>query len=71
MKTTWNKENRPDNLEVITETDMSKFKKLKEGEEIKSGDYLYIFDNIYAHIGKGNRITKEKVSKFDTVIRKK
>lgn len=71
MNTTWNKEGRPYNLEEISESDVSKYKKLKEGEDIKSGDYIHIFDETYAEIGKGSLLTKQKVTKISTVLRKK
>ena len=47
-----------DNLIEIPEKNMGNYKKLKEGDDIKSGDYVNIFDETYAEIGKGNIITK-------------
>lgn len=60
-----------ENLVDITESNKSKYTKLKEGEDIKSGDYLHIDEETYAEIGKGNIICKHKVSKNITVLRKK
>ena len=60
-----------ENLVDIKESTLSNYKKLKEGEDIKSGDYLHIDEETYAEIGKGNIICKHKVSKNITVLRKK
>jgi hypothetical protein len=60
-----------ENLVDIKESNVSNYKKLKEGEDIKSGDYLHIYEDTYAEIGKGNIICKQKVSKNITILRKK
>jgi len=71
MKTTWNKENRPYNLKEILESEISNYKKLKEGDDIKVGDYIHIFDEIYSELGKGNILSKQKAGKNITILRKK
>lgn len=71
MKNSWKKEDRPYNLEDISESDVSKYKKLKEGDDIKVGDYIHIFDESYAEIGKGCLLTKQKVNKTGVILRKK
>jgi len=71
MNTAWKTEDRPYNLEEISESNVSKYKKLKEGEDIKQCDYIHIFDEIYAEIGKGSLLTKQKVNKINTILRKK
>jgi len=71
MDTTWKKEDRPYNLEEILESDISKYKKLKEGDDIKSGDCVYIFNEIYAVVSKGNLLCKQKATKHVTILRKK
>ena len=60
-----------ENLVDIKESNLSNYKKLKEGEDIKPGDYLHIDEETYAEIGKGNVICKQKVSKNITILRKK
>lgn len=60
-----------DNLVDIKESNVSNYKKLKEGDDIKSGDYLHIDEDMYAEIGKGNIVCKQKVSKNITILRKK
>jgi len=71
LNTVWKTEDRPYNLEEILESDVSKYKKLKEDEDIKSGDYINIFDEIYAVVSKGNLLCKQKVRKHVTILRKK
>lgn len=71
MNTAWKKEDRPYNLEKILESDLSKYKKLKEDDDIKPGDYVYIFNELYAVVGKGNLLCKQKVTKHVTILRKK
>ena len=60
-----------ENLVEIKESNLSNYKKLKDGEDIKSGDYLHIDEDTYAEIGKGNIVCKQKVSKNITILRKK
>lgn len=60
-----------ENLVDIKDSNISNFKKLKEGDDIKSGDYLHIDEDTYAEIGKGNIVCKHKVSKNITILRKK
>ena len=60
-----------ENLVKINESDTKNYTKLKETSDIKPGDYLHIYDDIYAQIGKGNLLVKEKVNKYNTFLRKK
>ena len=60
-----------ENLVDIKDSNLSNFKKLKDGDDIKSGDYLHIDEETYAEIGKGNIICKHKVGKNIIVLRKK
>lgn len=60
-----------ENLVDIKESNLSNYKKLKEGDEIKSGDYLHIDEDTYAEIGKGNIVCKQKVTKHSIILRKK
>ena len=60
-----------ENLVDIKESTLSNYKKLKEGEDIKSGDYLHIDEETYAEIGKGSIICKQKIGKNITILRKK
>jgi hypothetical protein len=60
-----------ENLVDIKDSNLSNFKKLKDGDDIKSGDYLHIDEQTYAEISKGSIICKQKVSKNITILRKK
>ena len=60
-----------ENLVDIKESNVSNFKKLKEGEDIKPGDYLHIDEETYAEIGKGNIVCKQKVNKHNIILKKK
>ena len=60
-----------ENLVEIKESNLSNYKKLKEGEDIKSGDCLHIDEETYAEIGKGNIVCKQKVNKHNIILRKK
>lgn len=60
-----------ENLVDIKESNLSNYKKLKEGEDIKYGDFLHIDEETYAEISKGSIICKQKVSKNITILRKK
>ncbi len=59
------------NLISITDANLSKYKKVKEGDDIKSGDCVHISDDLYAEIGKGNRLCRETVNKYNIILRKK
>lgn len=67
----WNKTNRPDNVLEISPTEQNKYKKLKEGEDIKPDDCINIFDDYFVMVTKGNKLCKEKVNKYNTILRKK
>jgi len=60
-----------ENLIKIDESDTKNYTKLKETSDIKVGDCVHIYDDIYAQVGKGNLLLKEKVNKYNTILRKK
>lgn len=60
-----------DNVVELSESDLKKYTKLKEGTKIEVGDFVLIYDNIYAKLNKGNIVCKESVNKYNTIIRKK
>ncbi len=60
-----------DNIIELTDKDVKKYTKLKEGESIKSDDLVHIEENTYAKVGKGNILCKYKVTKYSTVLREK
>lgn len=67
-----NKKDAPVNLVEIDEKEAGKkYKKLKEGESIKSDDFVHIEENTYAKVGKGNVLCKFATNKFNTILRQK
>lgn len=60
-----------DNLVRINENDLKNYVKLKENSDIDGGDFVHIGDDIYAELSDGNIICKQKVTKFNTFLRKK
>jgi hypothetical protein len=60
-----------DNVIELVESDIKKYTKLKEGTKIEPDDLVFIYDNVYVKLSKGNRVCKEVVNKFNTILRKK
>ena len=60
-----------DNVVELTDSDIKKYTKLKEGTKIEVVDLVHVYDNTYVKLSKGNLVCKESVSKFNTILRKK
>ena len=60
-----------DNVVELTDSDIKKYTKLKEGTKIEVDDLVHVYDNTYVKLSKGNLVCKENVSKFNTILRKK
>ncbi len=60
-----------DNIVELTDKDIKKYTKLKEGSKIEEGDLVNVSDNTYAELSKSSRVCKEAVNKFNTILRKK
>jgi hypothetical protein len=60
-----------DNIVELTDKDIKKYIKLKEGSKIEEGDLVNVYDNTYAELSKGSRVCKEVVNKFNTILRAK
>jgi hypothetical protein len=60
-----------DNVVELTESDIKKYTKLKEGTKIEVDDLVHVYDNTYVKLSKGNLVCKENVNKFNTILRKK
>ena len=63
--------NSADNVVELSDSDIKKYTKLKEGGKIEPNDLVHVYDNFYAKLSKGSRVCKESVSKFNTILRKK
>lgn len=59
------------NIVELTDKDIKKYTKLKEGEGIKSDDLVHIEENTYAKVGKGSILCKIMVNKHNTILRQK
>lgn len=60
-----------DNVVEMSDSDLKKYTKLKEGTKIEVGDFVNVYDNTYAKISKGSKLCKENVNKYNTVLRLK
>jgi len=60
-----------DNVVELSESDLKKYTKLKEGTKFEVGDFVNVYDNTYAKISKGSKLCKENVNKYNTVLRLK
>ena len=60
-----------DNIVELTDKDIKKYTKLKEGSKIEEGDLVNVYDNTYAELSKGSRVCKEVVNKYNTILRAK
>ena len=60
-----------DNVVELTDSDIKKYTKLKEGTKIEVDDLVHVYDNTYVKLSKGNLVCKENVSKFNIILRKK
>ena len=63
--------NSADNVVELTDSDIKKYTKLKEGIKIEPNDCVHIYDNFYAKLSKGSIVCKEVVNKYNTILRKK
>jgi hypothetical protein len=63
--------NRPHNIVKIPEKNLNKYSILKEGENFEEGDYVHLLDDEYVKIEKNNILLKQKVNKYNKVLRKK
>ena len=59
------------NLITLTEKEIKKYCLVKIGELFKKDDYVLLYDDQYVKIGDGNRLLKIKITKENSVYRKK
>lgn len=64
---------RPINLIKLTDKDKKKYFQLKEKENEKyiAGDLILISDDEYAIVSKESILLKQKINKYNIVLRKK
>ena len=63
--------NSADNVVEISDSDIKKYTKLKEGAKIEPNDMVHVYDNFYAKLSNGSIVCKEVVNKQNTILRKK
>ena len=71
MWTDNNKQNKPDNVSIIDGSTLKKYVELGESDVIKSGDFVYIYDEWYVEIVAGSILCGKKISKYSRILRKK
>lgn len=64
-------DNRPHNIVKISEKNLNKYSILKEGENFEEGDCVHLLEDEYVKIGKNNILLKQKINKYNKVLRKK
>lgn len=59
------------NITSLSDKDIKKYSLVKTGELFKKDDYILLYDDQYVKIGDSNRLLKHKITKENTVYRKK
>jgi hypothetical protein len=57
------------NIVDIAETSLKKYIKLKEGEKIKGGDFVHLYDTTYAKLSKESLVCKNPMNKYNVILR--
>lgn len=59
------------NIHVLSDKDLKKYSLVKIGELFKKDDYILLYEDQYVKISDSNKLLKHKVTKENTVYRKK
>ena len=59
------------NVFTLSDKDIKKYSLVKIGELFKKDDYVLLYDDQYVKIGDGNLLLKFKITKENSVYRKK
>jgi hypothetical protein len=59
------------NIFALSNKDIKKYSLVKIGELFKKDDYVLLYDDQYVKIGDGNLLLKFKITKENSVYRKK
>ena len=59
------------NIFALSNKDIKKYSLVKIGELFEKDDYVLLYDDQYVKIGDGNRLLKIKITKENSVYRKK
>lgn len=67
----YSNKHRAINIKSITDKDLKKFIIAKIGDNFKVGDLIQLYDNEFVEISGFNNLLKYKITKDNTVYRKK
>jgi hypothetical protein len=63
-------QHKPINMTKISSKEENNYKLLKEGQDFLVGDLIHLVDDEYVKLNEHNRLLKEKVNKYNKVLRK-
>jgi len=63
-------QHKPINMTKISSKEENNYKLLKEGQDFLVGDLIHLVDDEYVKLNEYNRLLKEKVNKYNKVLRK-
>ncbi len=63
-------DDKPVNMTKISAKEEKNYKLLKEGQDFQIGDLIHLVDDEYVKLNDHNRLLKEKVTKYNKVLRK-
>ena len=63
-------DHKPINMKKISAKEEKNYKLLKEGQDFLVGDLIHLVDDEYVKLNEHNRLLKEKVNKYNKVLRK-
>ena len=63
-------DHKPINMKKISAKEEKNYKLLKEGQDFQVGDLINLIDDEYVKLNEHNRLLKEKVNKYNKVLRK-
>jgi len=63
-------DDKPVNMTKISAKEEKNYKLLKEGQDFQIGDLIHLVDDEYVKLNEHNRLLKEKVTKYNKVLRK-
>ena len=59
------------NIAALSDKEIKKYSLIKTGELFEKNDYILLYDDQYVKVGEGSRLLKIKITKENSVYRKK
>lgn len=59
------------NIKTLTDKEIKKYYQVKFGEEFKANDLILLFEDQFVEISKYSKLLKYKITKENTIYRKK